>query len=209
MAGSVTAVAILAGGASRRMGEDKALVRIDPYGPTTIERVIAVARCLSDNVSIVCPEDRNYSRFGARIVIDRFPGEGALGGIITALGATDRRFTMVLSCDHPFLSVPLLRWLSELPAVQLVLPKTDLGDRDVFHPIHARYRRDALPVLAAAFETGERRLQTAISPLETRLVEERDLVRFDPGLRSLQSVNTPEEADAARQILLGEKRRHY
>jgi molybdopterin-guanine dinucleotide biosynthesis protein A len=201
MAGKVISVAILAGGASRRMGEDKALLRIVPDGPTTIDRVIDVARWVSDDVFIVSPEDRDYSRFGLRIVADRFPGEGPLGGIVSALGATDRTFTLMLSCDHPFLSIPLLRWMSELPSSQLLLPETGVDGVAKLHPIHARYRQDALETLADAFASGERRLRIATSRLETRLIPESELTRFDPGLRSLVSVNTPEEADAAWRIL--------
>lgn len=201
MASRVISVAILAGGASRRMGVDKALQRIAPEGPTTIERVIGVARMISDDVFIVSPEDRDYSRLGARIVGDQFPGEGPLGGIITALGATDRAFTLVLSCDHPLLSPPLLRWMSELPSSQLAVPETWVNGRGTSHPIHARYRSDSYSIMWEAFTSGERRLRAVISQLKTRVITEADLTRFDPGLRSLFSVNSPEEADIARAIL--------
>jgi molybdopterin-guanine dinucleotide biosynthesis protein A len=201
MAGKEISVAVFAGGASRRMGADKALLRIAPDGPATIERVISVARRISDDVFIVSPEDRDYSRFGARRVADRFPGAGPLGAMISALGATDRPFTLVLSCDHPFLSAPLLRWMSELPSSQLTLPEVVVNAQMMSHPIHARYRSDALPILTEVFASGERRLRTAISRLETRAIPEAELTRFDPGLRSLFSVNTPEDVRIARTML--------
>lgn len=201
MAGRVISVAILAGGESRRMSEDKALLRIAPDGPTTIERAIEVAREISDDVFVVSPNDRGYARFGVRVVEDRFPGEGPLGGIITALEATDRAFTLVLSCDHPFLSVALLRWMSELPGSQLALPETVMDGQGALHPIHARYRKDALPILGEAFSSGERRLRKAISRLEIRVITETEVTRFDPELKSLFSVNTPAEVIRARAML--------
>lgn len=201
MVSSAISVAILAGGASRRMGEDKALLRIEQNGPTTIERVISVARKISDDVFIVSPEDRDYSGFGARRVADRYPGAGPLGAMISALGATDRTFTLGLSCDHPFLSTSLLRWMSELPSSQLAIPETVVDGQVMSHPIHARYRNDALQILTEVFVSGERRLWAAISRLETRAIPEDELTRFDPGLRSLFSVNTPEDARIARTML--------
>lgn len=197
MAGSVTSMAILAGGASRRMGEDKALLRLTADGLTLLERAILVASGVSSDVFVVCPPDREYARFGARIAADRFPGEGPLGGIITALEAARADQVLVLSCDHPFLSVPLLRWISELPAVQLVLPEIVRDGEKRTFPVHARYKRDTFRVLMRQFAAGERRLGRAISALETRLIGVRELQRFDPGLRSLINVNTPEEARAA------------
>jgi molybdopterin-guanine dinucleotide biosynthesis protein A len=201
MAGSVTSVAILAGGASRRMGEDKALLRLTPSGPVMLERVLGAARAISSDVVVVCPPDRNYARFGAILVADRFPGAGPLGGIITALEASPADHTLILSCDHPFLSIPLLRWMAELPSIQLVLPALEIDSSRTCFPILARYRADALPILTSAFLDGERRLQRAIGGLSARVLGPGDLSKFDPGLRSFLNVNTLQAAQSARQLL--------
>lgn len=175
------------------MGEDKALLRLTPGGATMLECALTVARRISDDVIVVCPADRDYARFGATIAPDRFPGEGPFGGIITALEAIRSEQALILSCDHPFLSIPLLRWMSELPSTQLILPEVVAGDERRRFPIHARYRADLLPDLAALFATGERRLQRAIRQLDTRVIGPRAMLRFDPGLRSLINLNTPED----------------
>jgi molybdopterin-guanine dinucleotide biosynthesis protein A len=201
MVGSVTTVAILAGGASRRMGEDKALLRLSPGSPALLQKAVATALRISSDVFVVSPVDRDYQRFGARIVADLFPGEGPLGGIITALEAARSDHVLILSCDHPFLSAPLLRWMSELPSHQLVLPEIRQDERALMFPIHARYRGDALPILLEGFSAAERRLKVAIQELETLRVGERDLRRFDPGLRSLINLNTAEEARRASEII--------
>jgi molybdopterin-guanine dinucleotide biosynthesis protein A len=183
------------------MGIDKALLRFTPSGPVMLERILGAARAISTDVVVVCPADRDYARFGAPLIADRFPGEGPLGGVITALRASRTEYTLILSCDHPFLSIPLLRWMAELPSTQLVLPETVIeGDRARF-PIVARYRADALPVLTSSFTGGERRLQRAIDGLSARVLRPRDLSRFDPGLRSFINVNTPEAAESARQMM--------
>lgn len=177
------------------MGQDKALLRITPGGPTLLGHAIATAFRVSSDVFVVCPADRDYRQFGAPIVVDRFPGEGPLGGIVTALEASRSEYTLILSCDHPFHSVPLLRWMAELPSRQLVLPEVRAGEEKRICPIYARYRADTLPILASRFVRGERRLRDAIRALETLRISERDLCRFDPGLRSLINLNTPQDAE--------------
>jgi molybdopterin-guanine dinucleotide biosynthesis protein A len=193
----VTKVAILAGGASKRMGEDKALLRIVPDGPTMLERVTRVARQIADEVMVICPEDRAYSGFGARIVVDEHPGEGPLGGIISALRASTCPQTLVLSCDLPFLSVPLIRWMCELPETPLLIPEIEGRG----HPLLARYGANVLSALTRQFDAGERRLQSALIGLQTRIVTERDVLRFDPSLRSFFNANSPEELAVVKKWL--------
>ncbi len=183
------------------MGADKALLRFDADGPVLIERVIAVARAIADEVVIIAPNDRNYQQFGVPVVADRFPGEGPLGGIATALAASSRAQTFVLSCDHPLLSVPLLRWLSELPPRGVVMVEQLLAGRHYRYPLLARYDRAALHPIEKLLANGERRALAVLDVLDVRLVREAELVRFDPGLRSLISVNTPEYLGIARALI--------
>ena len=88
--------AVMAGGKSRRMGQDKAW--IDFEGRPIIARVIEVLQEVADEVFIVANDER-YRTLGLRVVPDRFPDGGALGGIATGVGAAahDR----VLVADSP------------------------------------------------------------------------------------------------------------
>jgi molybdopterin-guanine dinucleotide biosynthesis protein A len=182
------------------MGADKALLRLQPEGPTLIERVIAVAREIIGDLAIIGPPDRNYQRFGVPVIADHYPGDGPLGGIATALRSSSLDQTMVLSCDHPFLSVSLLRWMSDLPPRQVIVPEIVLDGQHQRYPMLARYDHSALDTIEDLLKSGERRVQRALELLDSRIVGEQDLLRFDPALRSLMSVNTPENLEEARAV---------
>ena len=102
------------------------------------------------------------SELGLSAVPDLHPGEGPLGGILSALTATDADVVVVLACDLPAADADTIR------AVALAL-----GDADVAAPwhdgrhelLHAAYHRRSLPVLQAAFDAGERAPHRAVADL--------------------------------------------
>jgi molybdenum cofactor guanylyltransferase len=199
-------IALLAGGTSRRLGHDKALIRLVEGGPTLLERAVSACAGLSDDLFVVAPADRRYAGLGVRVVPDRFPGEGPAGGVISALGAASHPCCLVLGCDYPFLARPLLRWLiemagSEHPVVPWRPGSGRQGGAVTLEVLHAVYPVSALPSLETAFSAGERQLAALVMALGPRLVPLETLVRFDPGLRSFRSINRPEDAAWAQREL--------
>lgn len=181
--------AILAGGASRRMGRNKALLPI--RGQTLIERVIDRVRPLADEVWVVTNTPEEYAFLNVLTVSDRYPGVGPLAGLHAALDAARGDLVILLACDMPFVSVALLRYLLSLTAgVDAVIPR--LGGRE--EPLHAIYRRvTCLPAVEAALHAGKRRLIAFLPAVRVRYVEEDELRRRDPELRSFLNANTPQE----------------
>ena len=101
--------AILAGGKSRRMGQPKALLEID--GIPVINRVAQVLRQITSELLIIVsldasPIELNFS--GAKIITDQAPNRGPLMAIFTALQATSAQHCLVLACDLPLITVPIL-----------------------------------------------------------------------------------------------------
>src|SRR6266511_914784 len=85
----IQGAAILAGGRSTRMGTNKALLRIEPGGPTLIELVVArlieagiPPTLLVTSPATLMPDE--YAFLGLPTAPDDIPGAGALGGILTA-----------------------------------------------------------------------------------------------------------------------------
>lgn len=184
-------VAVLAGGASRRFGSDKALFRIDDTGPTLIERIVTVAKQLSDEVTIIGHKQYENIKLGVPVVADDYPQRGPLGGIATALRALLRPRVLVLACDMPCLSIPLLSWMAKLETdADVVVPQTNDGQ---FQPAHAIYRLSALPAIETALATSNGAVTSFFPSVRLRVISESEMRIFDPGLDSIVSLNRPED----------------
>jgi molybdopterin-guanine dinucleotide biosynthesis protein A len=189
------AVAILAGGQSHRFGADKALVRLDPAGPTILERTAMVARSLSDAVAIFGHRRYEVLDLGVPIVPDSQPGEGPLQGIAAALEDFDRPRVLVLACDLPCLSPALLRSMIERPSsADVVIPVTDNGH---WHALHAIYRRTVRTEIEAALAAGNRSVRSFLPRVAVDRITEEELRVIDPTLGSLLNLNTPADLDFA------------
>jgi molybdopterin-guanine dinucleotide biosynthesis protein A len=195
------AVAVLAGGKSSRFGADKALVRFDPNGPTLLERTVATAHSLSEMVAVVGHERYTRLDLGVPILQDDDPGRGPLGGIATAMGQLDRPRLLVLACDMPCLSLPLLRWMIERPEIaDVLIPRTDDGQ---WQPLHALYRSAALPVIEQCLSSGSGAIRSILPLLAVETISEAALRTIDPELNSLFSLNRIQDLDRARRCVAG------
>jgi molybdenum cofactor guanylyltransferase len=149
--------AVLAGGASRRMGRDKALVEAPDGRALVLVGVDALLAAGASEVVVVGGDERTLRGLGVRWVPDLHPGEGPLGGILTALDATDAALVVVMACDMPGVgaAVPsaLVAALAASPGSGAAV--ATVGDRE--QPLTACWRREvAGPLLRAAFAAGER-----------------------------------------------------
>jgi molybdopterin-guanine dinucleotide biosynthesis protein A len=197
---------ILAGGGSTRFGRDKALAEVG--GLPMLARMIALLQGLSKNVKVVGAPEK-YARFEREMVIDRWPGEGPLGGIITALedaarDPADREWNLILSCDMPFLTWEWLSFLCERAAkskAQVVVPHSTHGPE----PLCACYRTDAAGALRAAFASGVRKVTLGLQHVSTEVLDEGDWKRFDSAGRLFWNMNTAADYEEARRILEAER----
>jgi molybdopterin-guanine dinucleotide biosynthesis protein A len=179
---------ILAGGRSRRMGRDKAGLRLREE--TLLEQTVRVLRAVAEDVVVV-----GGDRPGA--VADEVPRQGPIGGIATGLRHIHQPYAVAAACDHPFLSARVLRYLADLiRGYDAVVPVDDH-----IHPLHAVYARSILPLLETRIERGERAMKSALAELRVRWVEVKELRAIDPTGRSLMGVNTPEEWEAAKELV--------
>src|ERR1700722_17991076 len=97
---------IMAGGGSTRFGQDKA--RAILAGQPMLTRMCNLLTAVTTSIYIVAPPDR-YEFATVPTIEDRWPGEGPLGGIVTALlhaaeHQPDLTWNLILSCDMPFLT---------------------------------------------------------------------------------------------------------
>ena len=189
---------ILAGGASRRMGRNKALLELE--GEPLAARVAAALRPVSDELIIVANDPAPYRFLDLPIVPDIQPGHGPLMGLYSGLSAALGELAIAVAVDMPFLTPQFLGLLLSLaPGYDVVIPEAE----GRLHPLCAVYRRaTCLPPMEAAIARGQRRLIAFHPQVRVRRVDERTLRRVSPDLRALINVNTPEELDQARQLFL-------
>ena len=132
--------AILAGGKSSRMVANKALLLF--RGHPMISAVADAVRPVASELFVVADDGAPYASLGFRTVADIHKGRGPLGGLHAALTASRTDETLVLACDTPRVSTPLLRYLSEFSS-QALARVAEIDGR--IHPLCAVYDRRCLP----------------------------------------------------------------
>lgn len=175
--------AVLAGGASSRMGTDKAFVEIG--GVPMVVRAVEALRAAGPAPVLVVGGDRErLNALGLDAVEDRYPGAGPLGGVITALGALDERggdaleAVVTMPCDVISPDAAAVRRV--LAGLAAAAYSTDgSAAADLIVPIgagapqwaHAAWRRRCLGPLTEAFERGVRALREVARQLHAVQVE--------------------------------------
>jgi molybdopterin-guanine dinucleotide biosynthesis protein A len=183
--------AIMAGGKSKRMGQDKAWIELD--GEPLIKRVADVLAEVADEV-IVVANDPRYESLGLRVVRDHWPDGGALGGIATGVGAATHEAVLVAACDMPFLSADVWRvLLGHAGEADVVIPR--IGGE--YETLHALYTKDCVPHMARAIAENRLRVIAFFDAVKVLAIEEEELRAVDPTLRAFTNVNTPEELASA------------
>lgn len=178
---------VLAGGQSRRMGCNKALLELE--GQTLIARVLDRLAPLCDELIISTNDVELYAGLPARVVPDLIPDRGALGGIHASLAAMRNDKAIVVACDMPFLSLPLLRYMAVVSSgFDVVVPWVD----GFYEPLHAIYSSRCTEVIARLMSEGPRRVVDLYRHVRLREVTATDVRLFDAAL-SFVNVNTPEE----------------
>jgi molybdopterin-guanine dinucleotide biosynthesis protein A len=193
-------VAIQAGGESRRMGQDKALM---PFlGKPLIQRVVERLSPIADEIIVTTNKPEAYQFLGLPLFPDLAPGRGALGGLYTALSAASQPLVAVVACDMPFVCPDLLAALRDAliaDEADIAIPRLQSG----LEPFHAVYRRDAcLPHIQATLEADQWRVDAWFAKVGRRYFDLQELRSYDPDLRCFSNVNTPEELAAAEQQAL-------
>ncbi|HMD51059.1 MAG TPA: molybdenum cofactor guanylyltransferase [Bryobacteraceae bacterium] len=186
----VAAGFVLAGGESRRMGRDKALLLyrgrpLIAHVAGTVEKGLgSQAWCGSGPVAIVGHPDR-YADLGYRVLADIHANCGPLGGIVTALNASAAAWNLVVACDMPNLTVTNLGSLLDRAAASQGRCVAARGPSGEAEPLCAIYHRDCLAVLTRALRVKRFKMKEILPELEPDLV--------DLPAESLANLNTPEE----------------
>lgn len=157
---------VLAGGRSSRMGRDKALIQHE--GRPLIAHAIEVLRPHVDEMLIIGDPAR-YGHLGPLVIADDTPGQGPLGGILTALRYVWNDRTIVLACDMPNINARFIDRIKALADDYYDAVVAQCDGR--LEPLAAVYHRSCRGVFAAQFAAGERKMSTALERVRTRYVQ--------------------------------------
>ena len=184
-------VVIQAGGASSRMGEDKALKLF--LGHPLIERVIDRLAPIADEIILTTNRPAEYEFLGLRLIPDLKPGRGALGGLYTAITSATHPLAAVVACDMPFASSTFFegaRSLMVSDEADVVIAKTDEG----YEPFHALYRRETcLPAIESAIDADQWKVISWFPQIKVRTLTSDEVNVFDPSGLCFWNLNTPQE----------------
>jgi len=185
-------IAVQAGGKSRRMGEEKALV---PFlGKPLIEHVIARLQALGTDLFITSNNPQQLQYLGLRIAADEKPGTGSLNGLLTALLAAEGTPVLVAACDMPFVSPRLFHhMLQRCREYDVVIPWRD----GHYEPMHAVYAASCIPAVRAALNQGEKRMVSFFTGLRVLQICDPLLGRLDYGGMAFFNLNTPQDLEQA------------
>jgi molybdopterin-guanine dinucleotide biosynthesis protein A len=179
---------ILAGGESRRYGRNKAFVKVN--GVPLIERVMGVMRSVFQNLILITNNPEEYAYLKLPVHQDLIKGLGPVGGIFTALTAIPDDAGFFVACDMPFLQRELIRHIVEKRGnFDVVVPRIS-GKMET---LHALYDKRCLPAIRRRIDSREYQVFRFFSEVTVRYVNEEEIRRFDPELRSFLNINKPQE----------------
>ncbi len=181
---------VLAGGAGRRIGGEKALVAL--HGTPLIAYPVAALRIVLGEVLVLAKADTELPPLpGVVLCVEPDEPRHPLAGIVHALARAQGREVLVCAGDLPFVTEPLLRVLlaADPQGAPAVVPRA--GGR--LQPLLARYLAAAHAPLAAALEGGGR-LTDAIAALGPRVLDVADE-------RPFFNVNLPEDLLTAAAMI--------
>lgn len=186
--------AVLAGGESRRLGQDKALL---PWsGKALILHPFEVLQEVMSEVVVVTVSGRSYGDLGVPVIHDRYEGQGPLAGIHAALEWARSRPVFVAACDLPFVSVELVNHVANWGNVQNVLAFTCDEARTLPRARVAVWQGRQQP-LFGLYSASCR------EPLETRLRDDRlEAWRFLAEIETTSVPITPDLAFYRADLLL-------
>jgi len=172
---------IMAGGKSKRMGQDKSMLLIN--GVPAIKYIYAQLKSHFDQIIVSSNNSAKHSFDGAEVVPDEAAGKGPLMGIASALRVSRNDVNFVTACDIPEIVMGFVRQMvRESSGFDAVVPQTE---ESKYEPLFAVYKKSMLSKIDKSIFAGKHKI---IDPLDNCKVN-----YIDPGgdlqLRNLNTMN--------------------
>jgi molybdopterin-guanine dinucleotide biosynthesis protein A len=187
---------ILSGGKNRRMGENKAFLKMGEE--RLIDRTVRLFHRVFREVIIVTTRPLDYIDQDATIVTDILPEKGALGGLYTGLFYATDEHAFIAACDMPFLNTAFMEYmvLQANEGYDIVVP----APPDGLQPLHAIYTRRCLPAIRSRLDRNRLQIKGFYPGHHILEISPEILDTFDPKERMFLNVNTPEDLQTLSSI---------
>lgn len=190
---------VLAGGQSRRFGKDKLLFKIGDK--RTVEHTVETLKKVCDRVCIVAKDLHKFFFLqGVEFLEDLLEKQYAIAGLYTALKSLYGEKALVISGDMPLIKEEVVKHLWEKASPPLTLYRI----RGKYYPLFAVYYRELLEPLEGYIGTGGERLMDFVLSLPHKVLEEGEVLAYDPDLSSFINMNTREDVELILRIYGGE-----
>ena len=177
---------ILAGGKSRRMGEDKSFVLFS--GKSLIEIAIDKLSPLFKDLIIVTNKPHLYQRYGITTQPDLLKDRGPLGGIYTGLVTSKSIYNFIVACDMPFLSPALVQFMvDKINGYDVVIAKWN----NRFQPLCAIYSKNCISSIEKELSKNNFKITDFLKYVRIRKIGEKEIARFDSTGLCFVNINTP------------------
>lgn len=183
---------VVAGGRSRRMGRDKALL---PWGGSTLlGDALMRLRAVCPQVRILCGPETRYAEAGLPVDVDVVADAGALAGVLTGLyGLGGAAFGLFLAVDLPLVPVTLLRHLLlHAEGWDAVVPVSPAGPE----PLCAVYRGSCRRAIEQRIAAGELKMTSFWPDVRVCEIRAPELAAFGDPRSMFRNVNAPEDYEA-------------
>ena len=177
---------VLAGGQSKRMGHDKALLRVN--GETQLSRAVQLLETFVDRVFVSTRADQqdDSERKKFHRIIDRYEDLGPIAGILSALEEHSDVGWLVLACDLPNIDETTIRFLLENKSGDQPFSAYRSSSDGLPEPLCAYYSAGTSSIIKAFIDDGIICPRKVLIRSDTHLLDQ-------PNPDALDNINTPEE----------------
>lgn len=185
---------ILAGGQSRRMGQNKAFLAYKEK--SFIEEILDKFQGLDERI-IVANTPSLYVFEGVKTIQDIYPNKGPLCGLYTGLKEMSGKRAVVVTVDTPLLTEALLSFLYNYESdADCIIPVVE----GRWQSLCAVYNKSALNRIEEAVKADERKVRLVLDRLSVELITEETLTRYGNPKVLFSNVNTPEDYGKIRGL---------
>ena len=177
---------VLAGGESRRMGRDKALLVRD--GHSQLAHITALLEGITERVYVSLRQDQQDDPERSRFenIVDRYEGIGPIAGILSAMDAHPNADWLVVACDLPNIDQPTLSFLIENAKQEQPFTAFKSNYDGLPEPLCALYRCGSDAIIRRFVEDG------IVCPRKI-LIRSDTLLLEQPNPVALDNINTPDD----------------